>query len=364
MVHERSEGAQGAGPGEGEEIADGSSSKTESSTTTSAPSGLEHPDGPLAGCGDLGVDGRVPSARAYAIRTGTCGSSRRRATTPRVEGGSGGRSDRDRRPRRGRGRRRRCDWPWARSSRGLTPSGRVGAPAGDPAQARLHAREPATGRGNRDGAPPSEPVAKDHARRQRGPSTARGASPGPGWVEGFSEGRRWRWSCCPSSRIQVCWSSRPRRIRPPAAGRRKGRRRWPRVIGMECRSIRRGVADGVLRACSFPPIGIPASGPASPPPPIWASTASASANSRSPSLATKALYMGLSRSIRSRAALASSSRALTSFGRHGADRARPATCGGSRSLSCLRPVRRTRAGPIQPTGTGRPRPPPGRRRSE
>ena len=228
MVHEGSQGAQGGGPRQGEEITDGVGIKDGLQHDDVGAQRLEHPDGSLAGGGDLGVHGRVAEGRRIGdadgdVRVLEGGQPRGLGAGERTKvGGVGadghveGAGDVGDAPGHGAVRRQ------------VDPSGRVGAAGGDAAEAGLHAREAAAGRGDPDGAAAvGAGGERDHARRERGRRRRPTTRPGP-WMcrTGSARGRRRRWSCSPSSRTRVCWSCRRRRSRPPASGRRRGRRRW------------------------------------------------------------------------------------------------------------------------------------------
>ena len=228
MAHEGSEGAQGGGPRHGEEITDGVGIKDGIEHDDVGAHRLDHPDGALAGGGHLGVDGGVAEG-------GGVGDADRDVGV--VEGGQ---------PRGlGAGEGAQVGGVGADGhiegagdvgdaaghgavGREVDPAGRVGAAGRDPAEARLHPREAAAGGGDPDGAAAVGPGGeRDHAGRERPPMPRPTIRPGP-WMcrTGSARGRRWRWSCSPSSRTRACWSCRRRRSRPPACGPRRGRRRW------------------------------------------------------------------------------------------------------------------------------------------
>ena len=228
MTHEGPQGAQGGRPRQGEEITDGVVIEDGVQHDDLGAQRLEHPDGALAGGGHLGVDGGVAEGggvgdpdRDVGVVEGGQPVGLGAGEGAQV-GGVGADGDVE-----GAGDVGDAAGHGA-VGREVDPAGRVGAAGRDAAEARLHAREAAAGARDPDGAAAVGPGGeRHHPGRQRGRRAAgRSARPPAMCRTGSARGRRWRWSCCPSSRTRACWSCRRRRSRRPASGPRRGRRRW------------------------------------------------------------------------------------------------------------------------------------------
>ena len=187
------------------------------------------------------------SARRRCGR-GRAGPRGRRATRPRGGGARAGRWGRGRRPRRGRGRRRRCAGPWGRSSTGRSTQA-------DWRRRRGRGRGWASSRRGR-----SRPRGSGWSRRRRsrwragpcprpgGRRPARGPTRTPGCVERVQRGAEDGVGRVPHpaelGRVGLADDDASGR---PHAGDEGVVGGGGRVVGVERRSIGRGVADGVLQ---------------------------------------------------------------------------------------------------------------------
>ena len=237
----------------------GSASKTDSSTTTSAPSDSSTPTAPLAGGRHLGVHGGVAERRGVGDADRDVGVVERRQ--PRGLGAGEGAQVGGVRPDghiEGAGDVGHAPGHGA-VGRQVHPSGgsgrRRGPGRGSASCPRGRSRPRGSGWSGRRrirwrGGPCPPPARPPHRPRTR---------PALDGSNGFSEGPKMVLVVFPIQPNSVCWSCRPRHIRPPACGRRRGRRGGGRVVGVQRRAVGGRVADRALEVLD--PEGYPGQGP-------------------------------------------------------------------------------------------------------